>query len=75
MVDVSDNKDNSLCQLMIFQSLFDINVFGGPIFKGYYSIHDPFNNKIGFAPLKNSPKKILQIGEVPLTPFDAPIEV
>jgi hypothetical protein len=55
--------------------LFDINVFGGPIFKGYYSIHDTKNSKIGFAPLKKSPKQRLQIGEVPLTSFEAPLEV
>jgi hypothetical protein len=75
MVDVSPDKDRSLCQLLLFQNLLEMNVFGGPIFKGYYSIHDPKNNKIGFAPLYNSPKRTLQIGEVPLASFNAPAEV
>ena len=66
LVDVSPDQDRSLCQLMLFQNILDMNVFGTPIFKGYYAIHDPKNDKIGFAPLSKSPKLPLRIGEVPL---------
>lgn len=66
LVDVSPDLDRSICQLMLFKNILDMNVFGTPIFKGYYVIHDPKNDKIGFAPLSKSPKKPLKIGEVPL---------
>ncbi|MFO0117208.1 MAG: hypothetical protein ACK521_06205 [bacterium] len=56
MVDVSPAQDRSLCQLQIYKNPLAFNVFGSPLFKGYYTIHDPANNKIGFVPTQQSLK-------------------
>ena len=48
-------------------------MFGAPLFRGYYTIHDPANNKIGFVPTPQSPKTRLAIGMLPTNFFDAPL--
>ena len=71
MIDVSG--DWSLCQLMLFKNPLGFNIFGAPLFHGYYTIHDPVEGTIGFVPTIASPKKPLVIGEVPIHLFVAPI--
>lgn len=73
MIDISPAKDRSLCQLMFYKNPLAFNVFGTPIFTGYYTTHDPVNNKISFVPTPNSPKTMLQIGTLPANFFDAPL--
>ena len=41
-------------------------VLGDVFLRGYYSIHDMDNNRIGFAPHRNSHKHVLEAGELPL---------
>jgi hypothetical protein len=48
-------------------------VFGTPLLRGYYTVHDPVNNKIGFVPTPLSPKTRLQIGMLPTNYLPAPI--
>lgn len=64
IIDVSG--DWSLCQLMIFKNPLGFNIYGAPLFHGYYTIHDPVEGSIGFVPTATSPKKRLALGEVPL---------
>ena len=73
MVDVSEAQDRSLCQLQIFKNPLAFNVLGTPLFRGYYSIHDPVNNKIGFVPVAKSPKGVLEEGEPPTNELNAPL--
>ena len=40
VVDRSDAQDASICQLLIFALDAPYNIFGTPIFQGYYSIHE-----------------------------------
>jgi hypothetical protein len=73
LMDVSSNRDRSLCQLAFYKNPLAFNVFGTPLFMGYYTTHDPVNNKISFVPTKNSPKTRLQIGTLATNQFDAPL--
>ena len=45
--------------LQIFKNNLAFNVFGTPLFRGYYTIHDPILNKIGFVPTARSLKSNL----------------
>lgn len=58
---------------MLFKNTLGFNVFGAPLFKGYYSIHDPAKNAIGFVPTPNSPKTRLTVGNIPAAYFYAPL--
>jgi hypothetical protein len=58
---------------MIFQNTYSFNIFGAPVFHGYYTIHDPVLNTIGFVPTPGSPKKRMPIGEIPKQFFTAPL--
>jgi hypothetical protein len=51
---------------MIFKNPLGFNIYGAPLFHGYYTIHDPVKGSIGFVPTATSPKKRLALGEVPL---------
>ena len=73
MIDVSEENDHSLCQLMLFKNSLGFNVFGAPLLKGYYTIHDPVKNAIGFVPTPLSPKIRLPLGTVPEAYFVAPL--
>lgn len=50
MVDVSPNRDRTLCQLVIYKNPLAFNVLGTPMMIGYYTVHDTVNGKIGFVP-------------------------
>lgn len=73
MFDVSPNRDNSLCQLAIYKNPLAFHVFGVPMLRGYYTIHDPVNSKISFVPTPNSVKTRLQIGILPSNYLPAPV--
>lgn len=75
MMDVSPNRDRTLCQLAFYKNPLAFNVFGTPLFMDYYTTHDPVNNKISFVPTKNSTKTRLQIGMLATTMFDAPLSM
>lgn len=48
-------------------------MFGTPLLMGYYTVHDPVNNKISFVPTRLSPKKALQVGVLPYNFLEAPL--
>lgn len=59
MADISPKGDMSLCQLLLFKNTMAFNLFGTPLFRGYYVTHDTVNAKMQFVPVPNSPKKRL----------------
>lgn len=65
MVDVSPGGDGSVCQLMIFENPFPFNLIGIPGFRGYYTVHDPDNSRIGFVPTLDEVKSPLTRGDRP----------
>jgi hypothetical protein len=73
MVDVSPNRDMSLCQLLLYKNPQAFNVFGSPLLRGYYTTHDSTNAKITFTPTPNSGKSKLPIGMLPTQNFNAPL--
>jgi hypothetical protein len=73
LVDVSPEKDGSICSLLIYKNPQPFHVFGTPFLQGYYTIHDADNSKIGFAPNTLSNKSKLQSGTLPVQFLDAPL--
>ena len=65
MIDVSEAQDRSICMLMFIENSYPFNLFGSPLFMGYYSIHDTANDKISWAPSVGSYKSVLISGKVP----------
>jgi hypothetical protein len=65
VLDVSSAQDNSLCLLLLTPSDSPMLIFGTPIFRGNYVIHDLAQNTIGFAPHTGSSKGAPQAGELP----------
>lgn len=63
LTDVSG--DGSLCQLGFYENTYPFNIMGSPFFKGYYSIHDTVNGKIGWVPNTDSLKTKPTSGPVP----------
>ena len=51
--DVSDSQDGSECLLLIVGLDAPYNIFGTPIFQGYYSVHEQDGDgkaRLGIAP-------------------------
>jgi hypothetical protein len=42
-----------------------MNIFGMPIFAGYYTIHNPVDGTVGFAPHPTSKKESIRLGSIP----------
>ena len=47
-----------------------MNIFGMPLFHGYYTIHDMENNRLGYVPTNVSGKRPLESGIQPLQTLD-----
>ena len=62
VIDVSENKDRSLCVLLISPGQEAFLVMGLPLYMNYYTVHEDIHNRIGFAPHASSPKKSLTLG-------------
>ena len=53
------------CLLFIMPANMAMNILGMPVHVDYYSIHDPVNGTVRWAPHNNSPKDTIQEGPVP----------
>lgn len=73
MFDVSPFADGSICTLVIYENPYPFNIFGIPLFNGYYTTHDPVKSQISFVPTPDSPKPPLRRGDIPTQLLDAPL--
>lgn len=71
VLDISENKDRSMCVLMLTQGEQAFFVMGLPAFMDYYTIHDEDNNRLGFVPHSNSKKGALVDGKQPSQGFES----
>ena len=60
VLDTSDAQDRSQCALLIASTDGPMNIFGMPVFHGYYTIHDMENGRLGYVPTDVSAKKPLE---------------
>ena len=63
VIDISEEQDRSICALLFGQGDQPFLVMGLPAYMDYYTIHDEANNRIGFAPHKDSKKAPLEEGD------------
>lgn len=54
------NNGSTTCVLGFQASSYPYFILGDVFLRGYYTVHDLQNNKIGFAPNKNSKKIKIQ---------------
>jgi hypothetical protein len=54
-----------ICIFFILPVNTPMNILGMPLFSGYYTIHDPIDGKVGFAPHSASKKDSLRSGPIP----------
>ena len=54
-----------MCMLFFIPANLAMNIFGMPILIDYYTVHDPIEGKIGWAPHSASNKSSLPYGEQP----------
>lgn len=57
-----ETDGTSGCIIAIAASDIPYMILGDSFLRGYYSVHDMTNNRIGFAPHKTSNKGIIQKG-------------
>lgn len=62
LVDISDQKDGSICVLLMAQGDADLFVMGLPLFMDYYTVHDDTKGRLGFVPHTTSDKGNLESG-------------
>ena len=68
VLDVSEAQDGSQCLLLLIGLDGPYNIFGTPLFQGYYTIHDQSNKaetRLGFVPTNISSKPKLFLGSKP----------
>lgn len=58
---------------MIFENPYPFNLIGAPGFRGYYTVHDPDNDRIGFAPTPDKMKDVIRQGNRPTQELTAPL--
>ena len=58
---------------MIFANPYPFNLIGAPGFRGYYTVHDPDNDRIGFAPTPDKMKDVIKMGNRPKQALAAPM--
>ena len=54
--DISDEENGSQCLLLIVKGQTPFLVMGLPLYKGYYTVHDDANSRLGFVPHVGSTK-------------------
>ena len=54
--DISAEQDGSQCMLLLLKGETPFLVMGLPVYKGYYTVHDDANNRLGFVPHVGSTK-------------------
>ena len=69
VVDISENKDRSICVLLLSEGEQSFFIMGLPIYMNYYTIHDEENSRIGFVPNINSNKRMLKEDKQPQRVF------
>jgi hypothetical protein len=65
VVDISRAQDESQCVLLLQPTDSPIMIFGGPIFRGNYVVHDSAASTIGFVPHTGSSKEAPRKGSAP----------
>ena len=73
--DISDDKDGSACWLGLMKHTNDAEGkiwMSSPLFKGYYTIFDDEQSKMGFGAHLDSTKEVPKEGEVPTRQFGEP---
>ena len=68
--DTSNAQDRSQCVLLITATEGPMNIFGLPLFHGYYTIHDMEGGRIGYVPNSLSKKSPLAKGIQPVKTLD-----
>ena len=68
--DTSNAQDRSQCALLISVTESPLNIFGLPLFHGYYTIHDMEGGRIGYVPNSISKKSPLVKGLPPVKKLD-----
>ena len=56
LIDASDARDKSICIIAFTSNDSNFFLVGDSFFRGFYSIHDDENDRIGFAPHSESTK-------------------
>lgn len=70
---MSVTEDNSMCIFFIMPVNLPMNILGMPLFVDYYTIHDPVQGTVGWAPHSSSVKFNVASGNIP--PKDQMLEV
>lgn len=65
LVDVSPNKDKTVCHLLMVPNTFNFFVLGLPTFYGYYVVHNMGKNFLGWIPHDDSMKEFLTKAPLP----------
>ena len=65
VIDISPAQDASSCVLLLQPTDSPMLIFGAPIFRGNYVVHNAAMSTIGFAPHKGSTKEAPVAGELP----------
>ena len=68
--DTSTAQDRSQCVLLMSQTDAPMNIFGMPLFHGYYTIHDMQEGRIGYVPNAESKKTPLEKADPPVKTLD-----
>ena len=67
VIDASNNRDGSACILGFTGHSAPFFLYGDALFRGYYTIHDDYNDRIGFVPQSESSKSRPQFAKYPPT--------
>ena len=65
LVDASEEKDDSKCLIAFTANDSDYFLIGDAFFRGFYSVHDDNNDRIGFAPHSESNKTAAVFASTP----------
>ena len=65
VLDVSKEKDGSICILAVNKNSEAFNIFGFPVLQDYYSVFDMEEGRIGFAATPGSKKDALAAATLP----------
>lgn len=66
--------DENICYLNIFPSWDNFYLAGNNVLRGYYSVHDMENARLGLVPHTTSTKGPIQVGTLPENQLNAPID-
>lgn len=68
------DADDNICYLNILPSWDNFWLAGNNVLRGYYSVHDMENKRLGLVPHSTSTKVPLETGSLPAQPLKAPFD-